>query len=103
VTRSGASWGATIGAIAGYTAAVLLPLTPLQYAPHLGAWRLGAGPPGEIVVRWFGFVVYAAVGGALGAVLGGLVVRRPPWSLVAPAAALAWLALAAHELRWFRH
>ena len=102
VSRAGAAWGATVIAIAAYTAAVLLPLPPLQYLPHTGVWRYGVEHPGEVVVRWFGFVAYAFAGGVAGALLGGALVRRPPWALVAPAALLAWLVLAAHELKWFR-
>ena len=101
MSRDGAAWGATLGAIAVYVAAVLVPLPPLQYLPHQGVWRYGVEHPGEIVVRWFGFVAYAALGGIVGAAFGAVLVRRPPWTLVAAAAALAWLALAIHELRWF--
>ena len=102
MSRDGAAWGATLAAIATYVAAVLGALPPLQYVAHSGVWQFGVDHPGQIVVRWFGFVIYAVSGGVIGAALGGALVRRPPWALVAPAAMLAWLALASHELKWFR-
>jgi len=94
-------WGATIGAIIGYTAAVLAPFVPaLYYYPRLDAWRLEP-VAGEIAVRWFGFVLYAIAGAVVGAIAGRVSGRRPPSAVVLGFAVACLLALAWDERRWF--
>ena len=94
-------WGATIGAVVGYTAAVLAPFVPsLYYYPKLDAWRL-APVADENAVRWYGYMLYALAGGALGAIAGRITGRRAPWRLILGFATLCLLALAWHERRWF--
>ena len=94
-------WGATIGAVTGYTAAVLAPFWPaLYYYPALDAWRL-AQVDGETPVRWYGFMLYALAGGLIGALLGRWFKRSPSWPLVLGYALVCLFALAWHEKRWF--
>jgi len=100
--RTPGAWcGATIGAILAYTTAVVGSFPPpLHYFPRLGTWGFDA-LPGEPAIRWYGWLVYAAAGGVLGAVAGRLIKRRPPWALGWVIAAASMLALAWHERHWF--
>ena len=97
----GAWWGATVGAVLAYTAAVLAPFpSALYYFPRLGSWGFIA-LPGEPAIRWYGCLIYAAIGGLLGIVVGRFINRRPSWTLAWLLATAALLVLSWHERGWF--
>lgn len=97
----GAWWGATVGAVLVYTTAALVPFPPsLYFFPRLGSWGFLA-LPGEPAIRWYGWMIYAAVGGLSGIVVGRFIHRRPPWALAWLIAAMSLLVLAWHERQWF--
>ena len=99
--RPGAWWGATVGAVLVYTAAVLVPFPPpLYFFPRLGSWGFLA-LPGEPAIRWYGSLIYTAVGGLSGIVVGGFINWRPPWTLVWLVATTSMMVLAWHERHWF--
>ena len=95
-------WGATVGSMVGYTAAVLAPFVPdLYYYPRLDAWRL-APLAGEIAVRWYGYVLYLLAGAVIGAAIGRIRGRHLPWRWILGMATLCLVALAWHEREWFQ-
>lgn len=97
----GAWWGASVVAVLVYTSAVLASFPPpLYFHPRLGTWGFVA-VAGEPTIRWFGWLLYAAAGGLLGAAVGRIFHRRPPWALVWLIASVALLLLAWHERGWF--
>ena len=84
-----------------YTVAVFAYFLPgLYFFPRIGAWKL-APIPGEPAILWYGWLIYAAVGGALGMAAGAALGRRPPGRVVAVASAVSLLLLAWHERGWF--
>jgi hypothetical protein len=94
-------WWATVGAVLGYTCAVLVPFPPpLYFFPRLGTWGVLA-ITGEPAIRWYGWLIDAAAGGLIGMVVGRLTNRRPPWVLVLLFAAASLAALVWHEREWF--
>ena len=98
--RPAAWWGATVGAMLAYTVAGLLPWPALYFFPGLDSWGVLA-VPGEPAVRWYGWILYAAVGGLFGIAIGRFINRRPPWALCWLIAITSLLALAWHERQWF--
>jgi len=94
-------WGASLGAIVGYTLAVLTsyPIRIL-YFPHSDSWGL-IDVPGQPAIAWFGRLINAG----MGAVLGMLVlwpIRLPVrWSVIWMAATVALSILIYHERHWF--
>jgi len=97
----GAWWGATVGAVLAYTIAVLVSFPPsLYFFPRLGSWGFLA-LPGELTIRWYGWLIYAVGGGLLGVAVGRIIHRRPPWALVWRVAATSLLLLSWHERPWF--
>jgi hypothetical protein len=97
----GAWWGATVGAVLAYTTTVLVSFPPpVYFFPRLGSWGFLA-LPGEVPIRWYGWLIDSAVGGLFGVVVGRFIRRRPPWALVWPIAVTSLLALAWHERLWF--
>ena len=101
MNRAGAWWGASVGAVVAYASAVLASVPPpLFFFPRL--WRWGIQPqPDEPAIRWYGWVIYAAMGGLIGLLLGRPMQRRPPWLLLELIAIAALLALGWHERDWF--
>lgn len=101
MSRPGAWWGATVGAVLAYTIAVLASFpSALYFFPRLGSWGL-LPLPGEPAIRWYGWLIYAALGGLSGIVVGRFFNRRPPWALVWLMATASLLLLAWHERQWF--
>lgn len=99
--RPAAWWGATVGAVLVYTVAALANFLPtLYFSPRPGSWGFHA-LPGEPVIRWYGWLVYAAAGALCGSVIGSFIRRRPPWALAWLIAAASLLVLAWHERQWF--
>jgi hypothetical protein len=100
-SASAGLWGATVGAVAGYTAAVLAPFMPdLYYYPQIDAWRL-TPVQGETPIRWYGYVLYSIAGGLLGALVGRLTGRRLPPTMIWWFGVVCLLALSWHEREWF--
>jgi hypothetical protein len=99
VTHPGAYCGASIGAAAAYTLAVLAGLPSFYYFPRLDAWGLQPLAD-EPTVRWYGYLLVGLIGGALG-MLAGRAWPRPRWPLVWIAAAVCMVLLFAHEWSWF--
>lgn len=98
--RPGAWWGAAVGAVLAYVAAVLLPVPGFYFFPGLDSWGILA-LPGVPAVRWYGWLLYAAAGGLFGFAAGSFIRRRPPWALVWLIATTSLLVLAWHERQWF--
>ena len=100
VTHPGAYCLASMLAAAGYTIAVFAPLPSFYYFPRIDAWgfELLAGEP---TIRWYGYLLYGLIGGALGALAGRAIKRDPPWRLVWISAAIFLVLLVAHEWSWF--
>lgn len=98
---AGSYWGASVGAMVTYTAAILawLPV-PLSY-PTRGLWSFAA-IAGEPSIRWFGSLAYAAAGAAIGMLAGRLLIRsKAAWHLVWIVAVTTLLMLAWHQKTWF--
>jgi hypothetical protein len=94
--------GASAGATVAYAVAALVPDIPsLYFFPHLGVWALHP-LLNEPAISWYGWVGYAAMGGSLGALAGGTLLRRVfTWQVVSLAAGAALLLLAWNERGWF--
>jgi len=95
-------WGASFGALVGYTAAALLPFIPaLSFFPRLGSWAWES-ISGEPSIRWYGWLLYGVAGALLGMACGRLIRARVSWGLLGAVSILAWLLLSWHERGWFR-
>ena len=95
------AWSVTVAGVLVYTTAVLASLPPpLYFYPRLGTWSFHL-IQGEAGVRWYGWMIYAAVGGLLGMLIGRFMTRRPPWVLVWLFATASLFLLAWHERQWF--
>ncbi len=94
-------WGASVGAVLGYAVAVLAPFAPsLYFFPRLGVWGF-SNVPSEPVIQWYGWLIYAALGGLVGMAAGRLLKRHPPWAVVWVLSAASLLLLTWHERQWF--
>lgn len=103
MSRSRALLGASVGALALYALAVLVPALPiLYYLPTLGRWGVRA-VAGEPAIRWYGWLGYAGLGALLGAAISGKLLRRsnPTWHIAWLVASATMLVLAWHERSWF--
>ena len=99
--RAHALHGATLGALLGYAAATLAPFLPtLYFLPRLGLWRFAA-LAGEPAISWYGVILVAALGGAVGAAACTALRIAPSWRWLCGLATLLWIALAWHERHWF--
>ena len=94
-------WGFAVGAMAGYTATVLVAAIPLlRYYPGPGVWTFATTfGENEPSITWFGRLMFAAVTGGMGFASGPLA-RRPRWRSLVALAVLALLLLAWHEREW---
>jgi hypothetical protein len=101
MNRERFAWGASLGAIVGYTLAVLTSY-PIRiiYFPHSDSWGL-VDVPGQPAIAWYGRLINAGMGAMLGM---GILwpIRRPMrWPVIGMAAIVALLVLAFHERHWF--
>src|SRR5262245_38983152 len=94
-------WGASLGAIVGYTLAALTsyPIRIL-YFPHSDSWGL-IDVPGTSAIAWFGRLINAAMGAALGIVVMWPIRLAVRWSVIWKAAFAALFILIYHERHWF--
>ena len=100
--RPGVLWGASAGAVVGYTVAALIPHLPvLYYFPRLGEWSF-ANQAGEPAIRWYGWMLYSVAAALLGIAGGWFLKRRPSWTLICVIATVSLLLLSWHERDWFQ-
>ena len=97
------AWGASLGALLGYALAVFTsyPIRVL-YDPHSDSWNT-FDHPGRVPIRWYGWLINAALGALVGMLaMWPMRVRvswTPIWIL-----ALAMLAVFGfHERQWWAH
>jgi len=96
--KSSSGPSATIGMMLGYVLAVVHILPGLFFYPRLGAWSMSTFV-GEPSISWYGYVLWAVVGGVVGALLGTRM--RPPWRLALALPLLALLGLFISQKKWF--
>ena len=99
--RPGILWGASAGAVAGYTVAALANLPGLRFFPRLGVWSF-ADHAGEPAIRWYGWLLYSVAAALLGIAAGWFLKRRPSWTLIWVMATASLLLLSWHERDWFQ-
>lgn len=100
MSRPGAAWGATVGALIVYATAVAGLLPRIIYSPTVNAWTLHE-IPGEPGIKWFGWMLWMLAGGVLGALAGAVLRGRPPWWVAWGLGAIALVALAVEQRHWF--
>ena len=94
-------FGASLGAIAGYVLGVLAPFPiRLLYSPRLDAWSAHE-MPGAHAIRWYGWLLDAAVGAVVGMVVMWPLRRSVRWPVIWLLAFGALAALVYHERGWF--
>jgi ABC-type branched-subunit amino acid transport system permease subunit len=96
--------GASVGALAAYALAVLVPALPsLYYLSRLGRWGVQA-VVGEPAILWYGWLGYAGLGALLGAAVGGRLLRKTShsWHVAWLVAIATMLLLAWNERGWFQ-
>jgi len=102
VNRDRLSWGASLGAIAGYVLGVFTsyPIR-LVYSPRLDAWS-AREMPGVHAIHWYGWVLDAALGAVVGMAVTWPLRRSVRWPVAWLLAFGALAALVYHERGWFQ-